>query len=192
MSFLDTQPAPIDSDGHDDPFAQFRSSHPREVLALLRELRDGGTPVALSSPGGTGLGATVWTVDSDRGRIAFDVEPQDPQLPGLVESNELTAVAYLDSVKLQFDLHDLVLVRSPRATAGSVPSASCVASPRESRHLLHTPPVSCIASGVPHSGQQPSAQTATVSSGGPVRSSMMVLPEKSDIVLLLCGNLTHR
>ncbi len=70
MSFLDTQPAPIDSDGHDDPFAQFRSSHPREVLALLRELRDGGTPVALSSPGGTGLGATVWTVDPDRGRIA--------------------------------------------------------------------------------------------------------------------------
>ena len=45
MSFLDTQPAPIDSDGHDDPFAQFRSSHPREVLARLstknyRELRE--------------------------------------------------------------------------------------------------------------------------------------------------------
>jgi prepilin-type N-terminal cleavage/methylation domain-containing protein len=126
MSFLDTQPAPIDSDGHDDPFAQFRSSHPREVLALLRELRDGGTPVALSSPGGTGLGATVWTVDSDRGRIAFDVEPQDPQLPGLVESNELTAVAYLDSVKLQFDLHDLVLVRSPRATALQARMPACV------------------------------------------------------------------
>ena len=62
-------------------------------------------------------GKAAKNVDSARGRIAFDVEPADPQLPGLVESNELTAVAYLDSVKLQFDLQGLVLVRSPRATA---------------------------------------------------------------------------
>jgi c-di-GMP-binding flagellar brake protein YcgR len=116
MDFQDTRPTPTGS-AADDPFAEYRSSHPREVLSLLRELRDSATPVALSSPGGTGLGATVWTVDGERGRIAFDVEPGDPQLPGLVECNELTAVAYLDAVKLQFDLQDLVLVRSPRATA---------------------------------------------------------------------------
>lgn len=117
MSFLDTRPAPLGNDEADDPFAQFRSGHPREVAALLRELRDGATPLALSSPSGGTLGATVWTVDADRGRLALDVEDGDPQLPGLVEANEATAVAYLDSVKLQFDLHDLVLVRSPRATA---------------------------------------------------------------------------
>lgn len=116
MAFLDTQPAPLGDDGN-DPFAEFRSSHPREVLALMRELRDSGAPVALSAPGGTGIAATVWTVDPDRGRLAFDVEPAEPKLDALVEANELTAVAYLDSVKLQFDLHDLVLVRSPRATA---------------------------------------------------------------------------
>jgi c-di-GMP-binding flagellar brake protein YcgR len=126
MSFPDTQPAPIDGNGDDDPFAQFRSSHPREVLALLRELLDSTTPVALSAPNGVGLGATVWTVDADRGRIAFDVEPGDPHLPGLVEANELTAVAYLDAVKLQFDLHDLVLVRSPRATALQARLPACV------------------------------------------------------------------
>jgi c-di-GMP-binding flagellar brake protein YcgR len=116
MAFLDTRPAAIDDDG-DDPLAQFRCDHPREVMALLRQLRDGATPVALSGPGGANLGATVWTVDGDRQRLAFDVEPGDTQLPGLVERNEATAVAYLDAVKLQFDLHDLVLVRSPRATA---------------------------------------------------------------------------
>lgn len=116
MAFLDTQPAPLGDDGN-DPFAEFRSSHPREVLALMRELRDSGAPVALSAPGGTGIAATVWTVDPDRGRLAFDVEPAEPKLDALVEANELTAVGYLDSVKLQFDLHDLVLVRSPRATA---------------------------------------------------------------------------
>jgi len=126
MDFLDTQPAPIGNDTPDDAFAQFRSTHPREVLALLRELRDSTTPVALSSPGGVGLGATVWTLDPERGRIAFDVEPGDPQLPGLVEGNELTAVAYLDAVKLQFDLHDLVLVRSPRATALQARLPACV------------------------------------------------------------------
>lgn len=125
MSFLDTQPAPLDGDGL-DPFAQFRSSHPREVLALMRELRDACTPVALSAPGGSGIAATVWTVDPDRGRMAFDVEPTDPKLPELVEANELTAVAYLDSVKLQFDLQDLVLVRSPRATALQARLPGCV------------------------------------------------------------------
>jgi c-di-GMP-binding flagellar brake protein YcgR len=117
MSFLDTRPAPLGDDGVDDPFERFRSSHPREVLALLHELRDGATPVALSGPSGIGLGASVWTVDEQRQRMAFDVEADDPQLPGLVEANEVTAVAYLDAVKLQFDLQDLVLVRSPRATA---------------------------------------------------------------------------
>lgn len=125
MSFLDTQPAPIDG-APDDPFAQFRSSHPREVLALMRELRDGVTPVALSAPGGAGLAATVWTVDPERGRIAFDVERGDPQLNALVEANELTAVAYLDAVKLQFDLQDLVLVHSPRATALQARLPACV------------------------------------------------------------------
>jgi c-di-GMP-binding flagellar brake protein YcgR len=125
MAFLDTQSAPIGTDA-EDPFAQFRSSHPREVQALLRALRQSGTPVALSSPRGAGLGATVWTVDAERGRIAFDVEPGDPQLGGLVEGNEVTAVAYLDAVKLQFDLHDLVLVRSPRATALQARLPACI------------------------------------------------------------------
>ena len=44
MAFLDTQPAPMDAADGDDPFAQFRSSHPREVMALLREVRDSATP----------------------------------------------------------------------------------------------------------------------------------------------------
>ena len=126
MPFLDTRPAPLGDDEALDPFAQFRSSHPREVLALLRELRDGAVPVALSSPEGSNLGATVWSLDAEQGRLAFDVEDGDPQLPGLVEANEATAVAYLDSVKLQFDLHDLVLVRSPRATALQARMPACV------------------------------------------------------------------
>lgn len=117
MCSLDTRPSSLGGTDQGDPFAQFRCEHPREVLSLLCELRDGVTPVALSGPDGANLGATVWTVDGDRQRLAFDVEAGDPQLPALVEANEVTAVAYLESVKLQFDLQDLVLVRSARATA---------------------------------------------------------------------------
>lgn len=126
MSFLDTRPAPLDGADPGDPFAQFRCHHPREVLSLLRELRDGATPVSLSGPDGASLGATVWTVDGDRQRLAFDVEAGDPQLPALVEANEVTAVAYLESVKLQFDLQDLVLVRSARATALQARLPRCI------------------------------------------------------------------
>jgi len=126
MSFLDTRPAPLGDSGFGDPLAEFRCDHPREVLALLRELRDAVTPLALSAPGGANLGATVWTVDAERQRIAFDVEPGCPQLPSLVEANEATAVAYLDAVKLQFDLQDLVLVRSARATALQARLPRCV------------------------------------------------------------------
>ena len=126
MSFLDTRPAPLREDDSADPLAQFRCDHARDVLALLRKLRDAATPVALSGPSGANLGATLWTVDSDRQRIAFDVEPGDSQLPGLVETNEATAVAYLDAVKLQFDLHDMVLVRSAKASALQVRLPRCV------------------------------------------------------------------
>ena len=122
MSFFDSLPALLparqDSGGKPgEPPAQFRCDQPRDVVALLRRLRDAAVPVSLAGPGGSHLNATVWTVDGEHQRLAFEVEQADLQLPGLVAANEATAVAYLDAIKLQFDLHDLVLVRSPRATA---------------------------------------------------------------------------
>ena len=126
MRFLDTRPTSVSQHDSADPFARFRCDQPREVVSLLRSLRDGAGPVSLSGPSGANLGATVWTIDADRQRLAFDVEPGNAQLQGLVESNEATAVAYLDAVKLQFDLHDMVLVRSPRATALQVRLPRCL------------------------------------------------------------------
>jgi c-di-GMP-binding flagellar brake protein YcgR len=125
MAFRDTRPAPLTNSGT-DPLAPFRSNHPNEIQSLMRELRDAGTPVALSAPGAAGIAATVWTIDAERGRLSFDVESGEPRLDELVETNELTAVAYLASVKLQFDLMDLVLVRSPRATALQARMPACV------------------------------------------------------------------
>lgn len=117
MPFFETLLGPLGSEPADDPYARFRSSDPREVMALLGELRDSGNALVLAAPDGLNLAATVKSADERRERITFDVEAGDPQLPGLVEANEATAVAYLASVKLQFELHDLVLVRGPHGTA---------------------------------------------------------------------------
>ena len=126
MPHRNTQPAAFGGDPSSDPVAQFRRDNPREVLGLLRSLRDAAGPVALSGPCGATLTDTVWTLDEERGRMALDVEHRSAQLQSLVDGNEATAVAYLDAVKLQFDLQDLVLVRSPKTCALQVRLPRCV------------------------------------------------------------------
>jgi c-di-GMP-binding flagellar brake protein YcgR len=49
--------------------------------------------------------------------MSFRAEADDLQLQSLVEGDEATAVAYLEAVKLQFDLADLVLVRGEQSCA---------------------------------------------------------------------------
>jgi flagellar brake protein len=115
MPFLDTRPAPI-GDDDDGELASFRVDHPREILRLIRELIDGALPVNLSAPGGIVLTTTLWTVDSESRRLTVNAEADDPALQRLIESDEVTAVAYLEAVKLQFELRDLMLVRGARTT----------------------------------------------------------------------------
>jgi c-di-GMP-binding flagellar brake protein YcgR len=115
--FQDTRPAELDTHGSADAWGEFRVRLPGERIALLRQLRDGAIPVNLSMPGGATLRTAIWTLDEARGRMSFSVDAGDPQLPGLVEQDEAVAVAYLDSVKLQFDLQGLCLVRSLHAAA---------------------------------------------------------------------------
>ena len=117
MAFFESLLAPPGLEPDGKPDANFRSKDQHEVLALLRELRDVAGVVSLASPEGHSLGATLLTVDEPGQRIAFEVETGDPRLPGLAEANEATAVAYLASVKLQFELRDLVLVHGDKATA---------------------------------------------------------------------------
>ncbi len=109
--FEDTRPAQLDASGGADPWSEFRVDHPRERVALLRQLRDGHVTLHLASPSGASLQGTLWTLDETRARLSLQVDAGHPQLDGLVAGNEAVAMAYLDAVKLQFDLHDLVLVR---------------------------------------------------------------------------------
>jgi len=97
--------------------ADFLCSDPRQIHALMLELRDTACPVMLNAPDGSMLRATLWTVDAERGHMSFEVESNDLDLPSLVLGNECTAVAYLKSAKLQFDLNHLMLVSSRKGSA---------------------------------------------------------------------------
>jgi c-di-GMP-binding flagellar brake protein YcgR len=115
--FQDTRPAELDPAGGTDAWADFRVSQPQERLALLRRLRDSNVPVMLNAPDGTAMSVTLWAVDPAQGRLNFSIEAEAPQLAGLVDADEAVAVAYLESVKLQFDLQDFMLVRGAQSSA---------------------------------------------------------------------------
>jgi c-di-GMP-binding flagellar brake protein YcgR len=115
-TFQDTQPAPLHTltgNAQDE----FSVSHPNEVRALLRQLVDGNTRVHLSAPDGSGYATTLWTIDTQQRRVSLSADAGSPQLRALVDAGEATAVAYLDSIKLQFDLNGLMLVHSHHASA---------------------------------------------------------------------------
>jgi flagellar brake protein len=88
----------------------FRISSPVEIAAMLRQLADANVHVTLNSANGVAMPATIWTVDAQRGLVSFSMLPDEPQVDALVECDEATVVGFLDSIKLQFDVHDLVLV----------------------------------------------------------------------------------
>jgi c-di-GMP-binding flagellar brake protein YcgR len=115
--FLDTQPAAIGASGGIDPYADFRIQSPREIATLMKQLADGAIPVSLSGPEAIGVTTVVWSVDSAQQRISFGADPDSPQLQRLIEGEEGTCVAYLDAVKLQFDLGHLMLVRGAKHSA---------------------------------------------------------------------------
>ena len=112
--FLETQPAALGAGGGIDPYAEFRIQQSREIAALLKQLATDSTPVILSGPDGAGLTTVIWTIDTAQQRINFSAEADSPQLQRLIELEEATCVAYLDSVKLQFDVDHLVLVRGAK------------------------------------------------------------------------------
>ena len=92
----------------------FRVGTPREIGAMLMQLRDGNVRLNLNASDGTVFGTTLWTVDAVRDKISFSADENDPKLPALLDCDEAVVVGYLDSVKVQFDVTGLVLVRGGR------------------------------------------------------------------------------
>lgn len=115
-TFQDTRPAELDASGATDAWAEFRVDHPQERLRLLRQLRDESVPVIINASSGATLTTSLWAVDTVQQRLNFSADAALPQLADVIDADEIVAVAYLESVKLQFELTGLVLVRGTQAS----------------------------------------------------------------------------
>ena len=113
--FQDTQPAALGPEGGVDAWAPFRVDDGGELLRLLRQLRDGGVPMMLSTPRGLAVSSQLWSVDAPQRQISFSAEGM--HLQRLAQHDEAVAVGYLDNVKLQFELVGLALVRAAASCA---------------------------------------------------------------------------
>jgi c-di-GMP-binding flagellar brake protein YcgR len=114
---METMPMPLDSLGAaPGGLDEFRITAPREIAAMLRHLCDASVQMNLNAANGSVVSATVWTSDAARGSIGFNVDPADPALNALLDCQEVVVVGYLDSVKLQFDVGDLVMVHGARSS----------------------------------------------------------------------------
>lgn len=100
-----------------DPCAAYLVHHAAEVLALLTELRDCHTPLVLAAPNGATLTLTLQALLAREHRVQFSADGVLPHLHTLLEADEALAVAYLDEVKLQFEVEHLVLLRGAQGQA---------------------------------------------------------------------------
>ena len=113
--FEDTRPASLDALGSGDS-AEFRVTAPGEIRALLKQLMDDAVPLNLSASDGSAYTTSLWTVDPASGRISFTADMMAPAVHDIVEADECVAVAYLDRIKVQFDVSDLVLVQGSKTS----------------------------------------------------------------------------
>jgi c-di-GMP-binding flagellar brake protein YcgR len=114
--FEDTRPASLDALGTDDALSEFRVTAPGEIRALLKQLMDDVVPLNLSASDGSAYTTTLWTLDPAAGRLSFTADMMAPAVLDIVEADECAAVAYLDRVKVQFDVTDLVVVQGHKAS----------------------------------------------------------------------------
>lgn len=116
--FAATQPMPLgDMEKANGSLSEYRVDSPFEIRGMLRQLCDSGSFMTLGAPGGVSYTTLMWTADADGDMVVFSADASDPQVPGLVDSDEAVAVGYLDSIKVQFDLEGLMLVRGGKNTA---------------------------------------------------------------------------
>lgn len=90
----------------------FRITARTEVVGMLKRLLEGNVLVNLNGSDGTVYTTTLWLIDANRGTLSFCADGDSNQVQDLVEAEDAVGVAYLDSVKLQFDAQGLALIRS--------------------------------------------------------------------------------
>lgn len=84
-----------------------------EILSLLREIHDKGLLLTLAASDGRNYTTKLRTIESDRQVLSFGaIDAEDPRLHALLEAEDVIALAYLDRIKVQFQLDNLLLVNS--------------------------------------------------------------------------------
>ncbi len=115
---MDTLPMPLEElAATHGGLSEFRLTSPVEISAVLQRICDGNVNLNLNGSDGSFCSVRLWTVDKGRAAISFSANADDPQLQAVLQCDEAVVVCYLDNVKLQFDVHDLVLVHSGLSSA---------------------------------------------------------------------------
>jgi flagellar brake protein len=82
-----------------------------EIAAYLQQLQRENATVLLSGPPGQSLASRICALDGEAGVLGLEIGADpDGISQALVASGEITAVAYLGTIKLQFELDGAVLV----------------------------------------------------------------------------------
>jgi c-di-GMP-binding flagellar brake protein YcgR len=96
---------------------EFRISSQAERVNTLKSLVDGNVLINLNGSDGAAYTTTLWALDPARGVLSFSADADSNQVQSLVEAEDAVAVAYLDNIKLQFDVSGLMLVRGGKTSA---------------------------------------------------------------------------
>jgi len=115
---MDTRPMELDAmaavHGSLEPY---RLGAPAEVATMLRRLQEANALLNLNAPHGSVYTTTLWTADAARGVLSFAADTREPHLQALLECDEAVVVGYLENIKIQFDVDNLVLVHGANASA---------------------------------------------------------------------------
>ncbi len=94
------------------PNEEFQVQAASEIAALLRLLHSEQTRITLSNEAGASLASRVCTLDPAHAALSFDVRATDPMVRELTALGDVTATAYLDDIRIQFELEELMLVNA--------------------------------------------------------------------------------
>lgn len=156
---------------HSSPgkLSEFRLNTQAEVGAVLRDLHQSRSLVTITTPEGVVYTTTVWDVEPARGTISFAADAEEGRLSQLLDADEAVGIAYLEHVKIQFDVQALVLVRGQRHAVlnCALPREVYRIQRRESfrvRPLAHTVPLAHLC--LPGSEVEHALRILNVSLGG--------------------------
>ncbi|WAC72548.1 flagellar brake protein [Roseateles sp. SL47] len=108
-------PPPAPTHASDAAAADFRLDAPGEIMSWLRELLQAQARVQLSTPEGGLFHTVLLALDMPHGMLSVESPAAPASTADILASNEVTATAYLDRIKLEFELPGLVAVRGAGA-----------------------------------------------------------------------------